>query len=144
MRIICWLIFIITNFCILFVFTPKFERANVIKVFGALVPALIVLAVLVMLLMKMVGLRPDAHVKEIFFSTLMALVVLVMINLFNQLFFRMVDEVLAFHQKNNSANLGRQPLKFMIQNQMNIKRAATIIWFLGSTLMFYGIWLGDK
>jgi len=144
MKIVCWLAFIIANFWLLFVFTTKFERANVIKVAIALVPALFLLAVVVMLLMKVAGLRPDENVKNIFFSTLMALVVLVMINLFNQLFFYMLDTVLAFHQKNNSANLERQPLKFFIENQMNIKRAATIIWFLGSTIMFYGIWLGDK
>jgi len=63
-----------------------------------------------------------------------------MINLFNQLFHFMVDTVVGFHQKNNVANLNRQPIKFFVSNQTKLKQIATIIWFLGSALMLYGAW----
>jgi uncharacterized membrane protein SpoIIM required for sporulation len=67
-----------------------------------------------------------------------------MINFANQGFLYMVDSIVEFHQKNNETNVGRQPIKFFIVNQINLKQVATIIWFLGSVLMLYGIWLVDQ
>ncbi|MBS7566755.1 hypothetical protein KHS38_20285 [Mucilaginibacter sp. Bleaf8] len=88
---------------------------------------------------------PTGDIFEFFFfSSIFALLVVLMINLVNQFFFYMVDTVVSFHQKNNTANLDRQPVKFLVSNQDTLKRAATIIWFLGSALMLYGIWLGKK
>jgi len=54
----------------------------------------------------------------------------------------MIDAVATFHQKNNADNLSRQPIKFLIDHQTGLKKAAAVVWFLGAVLMLYGIWLG--
>ncbi|TCD11009.1 hypothetical protein EZ449_05780 [Pedobacter frigidisoli] len=80
--------------------------------------------------------------SEALISAMMSLIVISLINFVNQFFSYIVDLVVKFHQRNNAANLASQPIKFFVDNQTMLKRVATLIWFFGSGLMLYGIWLG--
>lgn len=144
MKIFCWLLFVGINFWLLFFLTKKFERSFLLKTFALGIPVLFVTAVAIILLMAATKLKPGDSFEFFFISSMFALLVLIMINLANQFFFFMIDSVVSFHQKNNAANIERQPVKFLISNQDALKRISTIIWFLGSALMLYGIWLGKK
>jgi hypothetical protein len=144
MKILCWLLFVGLNGYLLFVFAKKFERAYLIKLFLAGVPVVMVSFVVFALTIRLLGLHPNYVFKFYALSILMSLVALCMINFINPVFHYMVQHVLEFHQQHNAANLHRQPIKFFTDNQHTIMGVATVIWFLGSALMLYGVWLGER
>lgn len=144
MKIICWLFFVSVNFLFLFVFTKGLDRPLLFKIFISLIPGLVIFAVIIMVLLKISGYEPDQNFEQIFFSIFFSLMIIIVINLFNQFFFFMIDSVVTFHKKNNVGNLDRNPIKFLINKQDILKKATTVIWFLGSALMLYGAWLGKK
>jgi hypothetical protein len=108
------------------------------------IPVIIVASIVVALIIKLFGFTLNYAAGNAFIAAVLSVIIISVINLFNQLFHFMVDSVVGFHQKNNAANLNRQPVKFFVSNQTTFKRVATVIWFLGSALMLYGLWLGPK
>lgn len=62
----------------------------------------------------------------------------------NQVFFKIVDSIIHFYITKNSRNIHRNPIKFLISNQSQIKKVATVIWFLGAFITLYGAWFGIK
>jgi len=136
-------LFICLNGYCLFLLYKKYARPVLMKAFPVSIPVTIVLIFGLGFLFKLLRIPMTYHIGQILISAMMSLIVIAMINFANQLFSYMVDLVVAFHQKNNVANIGRQPIKFFIVNQVVLKQGATVIWFLGSALMLYGIWLGD-
>lgn len=144
MKIVLWLLFVVLNLWLLFVFSKKFDRPVLIKGFILLIPAVCIIALLIALSSRALSFHAGPGFMEVFLAIFFSFVIIAMINLFNQLFFYMLDTIIAFHQKNNAENLNRQPIKFFITNRDSIRQVATIIWFLGSALMLYGTWLGKK
>jgi hypothetical protein len=143
MKILCWLLFVALNGYLLFYFAKKFERAYLIKLFAGCVPVVMVLFVITALVIKLLGFHPDLVFKFYIISIMMSLIAVCLINFVNQVFHGMVRQVIQFHQQHNAANVHRQPIKFFVDNQHTIMRVATVIWFLGSALMLYGVWLGQ-
>ena len=130
------------NFYILFVLSKKFDRPLLLKVFPALVPIVLIVWLLIGFVMWLMHVHLSLNSRELFISIVMSIVIILLNNFANQVFLFMVDSIINFHQKNNINNISKQPIKFIIVNQSNIKAAATTLWFLGSVLMLYGIWLG--
>lgn len=56
----------------------------------------------------------------------------------------MIDNSILFHQKYNTANLNKNPVKFVLANKEKIKMAYKIFFMLGACLGFYGIWLDSN
>jgi hypothetical protein len=144
MKVLCWILFLGLHGYLLFVFAKKFERAFLIKLFSAGVPVVMVSFVVFALVIRLLGLHPNYVFKFYAISTLMSLTIICMVNFVNHVFHRMVQYVLQLHQQHNAANVHRQPIKFFMDNQHTMMSVATVIWFLGSTLMLYGVWLGDR
>lgn len=144
MKVIGWLFFVALNFWLLFFYSKTFERPVLIRRFIWAIPVVIVVSIVVALIIRLCGFTLDYAAGNAFITAVFSFIIIFMINLFNQIFHYMVDTVVAFHQKNNAANLNRQPIKFFITNQTTLKRVATVIWFSGSALMLYGVWLGKK
>jgi hypothetical protein len=71
-------------------------------------------------------------------------VMLAMLSFINTLFHGMVDSVIAFHQKHNAANVHRFPVSVLVEHRALFKRGATMLWLLGSSSMFYGVWTGTR
>jgi len=142
MRILIWLLLAALNFYILFVLSKKFDRPLLLKVFPALVPIVLIVWLLIGFVMWLMHVHLSLNSRELFISIVMSIVIILLNNFANQVFLFMVDSIINFHQKNNINNISKQPIKFIIVNQSNIKAAATTLWFLGSVLMLYGIWLG--
>ncbi|MGY4385184.1 amino acid transporter [Pedobacter sp. UYP24] len=143
MRYLILLILICLNGYLLFFASKKYERPFLLKAFPALIPVIIILFLGLGLVVKLLHIPMKYVTSERLISAMMSLIVISMINFANQFSFYMVDAIINFHQKNNAANVGRQPIKFFIDHQIRLKQFATVIWFLGSALMLYGIWLGD-
>ncbi len=141
-RYLLLVLFIGLNGFILFFLSKKYKRSFLLKAFPALIPIVIVLGFVLGFIMKLLHIPMNFNTSQAFLSAMMSLIIISMINFVNQFFFYMVDSVVAFHQKNNVDNVGRQPIKFFIVHQIRLKQIATVIWFLGSALMLYGIWLG--
>ena len=131
-RYILLALFICVNGCCLFFLSKKYARPFLIKAFPASIPITIVLIFGLGFLLKLFRIPMTYHISQALISAMMSLTVIAMINL-----------IVAFHQKNIVANIGRQPINFFIVNQAGLKQGATLIWFLDSALMLYGIWLGD-
>lgn len=144
MKIVLWLLFVVLNLWLLFVVSKKFDRPSLIKGFILLIPAVCVISLLMALCFRGLSIHTGPVFLDIFLAVFFSIIIIAMINLFNQLFFYILDAVISFHQKNNAENLNRQPIKFFITNRDIIRQTATIIWFLGSALMLYGNWLGKK
>jgi hypothetical protein len=142
MKIICWLIFISFNSLIMFVLIKKFERAFLMKFFPACVPVILIVSILPMVIRWLLHISSGQVFRFYFLSIVFSLIIICLTNFANQVFFYMLDEVLSFHRQNNTANLNRQPIKFFIEHQSGLRLTSTIVWFLGSSLMLYGIWLG--
>ncbi|MFC3365331.1 hypothetical protein ACFOG5_19325 [Pedobacter fastidiosus] len=130
------------NFYLLFSFSKKFERQYLLKLFPAMIPIVIVLFFGFGFALKLLHIQMNFVTSETLISAMMSLIVISLINFVNQFFSYIVDLVVTFHQKKNAANLGRHPIKFFVDNQIMLKRVTTLIWFFGSALMLYGIWLG--
>lgn len=144
MRYLLFIILNCLNFYLLFFFSKKFERSFLLKVFPALIPIVVVLFFAFGFVLKLSHFQMNFITSQALLSAMMSLIVISLLNFVNQFFSYMVDSIVAFHQKNNASNLGRQPIKFFIENQTKLKQVASVIWFLGSVLILYGIWLGDQ
>lgn len=56
----------------------------------------------------------------------------------------MIDNSIMFHQKYITANLNKNPVKFVFANKEKIKMAYKIFFMLGACLGFYAIWLDSN
>lgn len=136
-------ILICLNFYLLFYFSKKFERPFLLKLFPAMIPVVIIIFFGIGFVLKLAHIQMNFITSQALISAMMSLIVISIINFTNQFFSYMVDSIIEFHQKNNANNLGKQPIKFFIDHQIKLKQVTSVIWFLGSVLMLYGIWLGD-
>jgi len=145
LRWIFFLAFIALLFCVLFVI--KMERKKVLLVYGiglVAVPVLLVLiALLVMSVCKALGSSGELfEAFRVFFTTFtissMALCLAALAC--KALWPFMVEAIIGFHKRYNTANLGRQPLSFAARNEAKIKAAVSYPFFLGSLLVFWAIW----
>jgi amino acid transporter len=143
MRYLLFVILIFLNGFVLFFLSKKYDRPFLLKAFPVLIPIIIAFFFALGFIIKLLHLQMDFNTSQVLISAMMSLIVIALINFANQLFFFMVDSIVEFHKKNNAANINRQPIKFFIVNQIKLKHVATLIWFLGSALMLYGIWLGE-
>jgi hypothetical protein len=65
----------------------------------------------------------------------------IIIALFSQVFPNLMTTVITFHQTYNTANIHRQPIKFLIDHQKKILLVVTILLFIGISMGLYGLWL---
>ncbi|MET4014236.1 uncharacterized protein (DUF486 family) [Mucilaginibacter sp. UYP25] len=127
----------------MFFLSKKYERPVLLKAFSVMIPVIIILFFGIGFVGKVLHIPMNYITSQALISGMMSLIVIAIINFANQFFFYMVDAIITFHQKNNAGNIGRQPIKFFIDHHTRLKQVATLIWFLGSALMLYGIWFGD-
>lgn len=86
-----------------------------------------------------------SFIRDFLIQLLMSLLVISFVNLFILIVAdSMIDYLTMFHQKHNTANLNKNPVKFVLANKEKIKMAYKIFFMLGACLGFYGIWLDSK
>jgi len=147
MRWIFFIIFVVLFFRIVFI--VKMDKMKVLKLYSigfiAIPIILILISMLVVYVCKTLGKMAVLENLRVFFITftfsLMTFCFLALSNLLPPL---MVDFVIGFHKRYNSANMNRQPLKFFVQNESKIKSGFSYSIFIGSILIFYAIWFKLK
>ncbi len=83
----------------------------------------------------------DRFIEQISIKLFMAFLSVGFYNLCVLLFVdNLVDLLTGFHEKYNTANLDKNPVKFAIKNKDKIKLAYRIFLMIGALLIFYGIW----
>ena len=56
----------------------------------------------------------------------------------------MTRKLFHFQETENAVNTSRNPVRFALNNKSGIKLMYRTAFFVGSILMFYGIWLDKK
>jgi len=144
MRIIFFILFTITNFLLIFKVNPRFKPKVTAISYGIsfiVVPIVMLSSAYLMNIFK-VALSTES--QQIYIDVVFNLMIIIFLNLFLLLADVMVNGLLNFHEKHNAANIGRNPIKFALDNKSNIKTFYRVAFFLGSVLGFYGIWLAKK
>ncbi|UMQ41396.1 hypothetical protein MKS83_18650 [Chryseobacterium sp. Y16C] len=148
MKIIFLIFFIVLSFFLMFKASAMIEKKRLIIFYGAGIILTILLFIIspaiVFGVSKIVTIDYnviDKVLKALFLSFLC----LFFLNLFILLFVEsLINFLIGFHQTNNQANIGRNPIKAVIENKSKILIAIKIIFFtLGQCLPYYGIWIGS-
>lgn len=74
----------------------------------------------------------------------MSFIILISINIARILCELVVDRVVNFHLQNNSENLDRNPIKFLVKNATKIKKGYIIGLLVLSLVMLLGNWFGQQ
>lgn len=144
MKIIFFIIFAAINLALVLKSPEGAAKLKYLKFYGLGIPATFVLAVVVMLLMKAMNMRPDESLKNLFMALLMSILMVLMLNIMVIASSYLVDFLLKFQTSQNAANAGRFPVSFVSRNQDTIKQVFKWLFFSGSLLMLYGLWLAKK
>jgi|GEM_PF-6191272 len=144
MNIFFCILFGIINFILVFRIPDGDAKLRYLKIYGWGIPISFAIAVLVMLLMKAMNMRPDEAVKGIFFGILMSVLTLLLLNIIVIGAGYLIEMLLKFQTNYNSANTARFPVHFVVKNKEGIMLTLKIVFLLGSLLMLYGVWIGKK
>jgi len=144
MNIIFFILFGTVNLILLFRIPDADAKLRYLKIYGWGIPITFAIAVLAMLLMKAMNMRPDEAVKGIFFGILMSVLTLLLLNIMVIGAGYLIEVLLKFQTNHNSANTSRFPVQFVVKNKEGIMLTLKIVFFLSSLLMLYGVWLGKK
>lgn len=139
MSILVYVIFVIFIFFSMFVMSPKITIKKNIVIQLSLLGIIIFIAMIFSAFS-----RSKIEVQSnIIFTIYVSIVITIMINIANQLSHLLVDSIINFHQKFNSNNINKNPIRFLINKKTEIKKNFTIIWFMGSLIMLSGLWFGN-
>ena len=135
-----WLLSVVVSAWLLFVAAPRMGRRRttiwaVIAIGGTfLVPAAIIF------IMWGTGFQPPIWFGNRLFQLIFTCAALALLSLMTALFSTMMEAMIRFHETHNAPNLHRFPLRFVIRNRALLEQGFTGLWWLGSMLIFYGIW----
>ena len=59
------------------------------------------------------------------------------------LFFYLIETQIAFQQKDNTKNIDKAPVNWIIKNEMKLKRIIAGIWFFGAIFTVLGILINE-
>lgn len=144
MKIICFIVFAAINLLLMLRVPEGAAKLKYLKIYSIGIPVTFLLAVLAMLLMKAGSMRPDESVKAIFMAVLMSILMILLMNIIVIASSYLVDFLLKFHTSQNAANADRFPVSFLSQNQTTVKNVFKWLFFSGSLLMLYGLWVAKK
>lgn len=84
----------------------------------------------------------ERQVINIFLGVISLFFFSLIIHLFTEIILEKL--LLGFHQQYNTANLDKNPIKFVLENRNKIKNGFKIIFFLGGFLIYYGVVYGSN
>ncbi|MNK09088.1 hypothetical protein D3C87_270380 [compost metagenome] len=119
-------------------------KLKYLKGYGIAIPVTMVLAILGMLLMKAAGFIPSLAFRDFFFSVLMSVLTVLLMNCMVIIGAYMIDWLLAYHTTHQVTNIKRPPVRFVVQYKDHLKLALKVVFFLASWLVLYGSWFGKK
>lgn len=141
MKIAIYLVFTFLIFASLFIISNKNSPSKLLKILFVILGSLIICA---MLLSAFIDITPQEIKSNVFFAIYVSCIIVIVVSIANHLSHMLINYIVYFHEKNNFANINKNPIKFLIEKKILIKKIFTIIWFLGSLIMLSGIWFGKK
>ena len=132
------LLFVLVNYFSLFILNNRIQPNKLLN--GCIILLLLTIFSAMMISLMNIKVNVNGRYFAIYVSVLIVLIICVA----NILTSRLLNIIIQFHQRYNEANLNRNPIKFIIENQKIIKKVISVIWFIGGTLMLAGNWLGKE
>lgn len=72
------------------------------------------------------------------------LLFMVLIYLWNRFVVRiLVSSLVSFHKRNNSKNLDKQPIKFLVNNESYLIQSLAVFYWLGGAIIAFGILVSE-
>lgn len=139
-----FLLFTIINFLLVFKVNQLFEARNAFITYGVSLFAVPIIIFGIIYLLRLINFHADIDFKQnliAIMSTIMMMILLNIVVLFSDV---MTNKLLNFQEKNNTANINKNPVRFALDNKNTIKSFYKIFFFIASIVIFYGIWLGKK
>ena len=118
--------------------------ARIARWSAAAIPGIFVVAIASVLAMAAIGVAPPDGLERRFMAAVMSAAVLAMLSFGTAAVAGMVETVTGFHQRHNAANLHRFPVRLLVAHPQRFRRGVAWLFFLGSGLMFYGLWLAPR
>lgn len=144
MRTLFFIFFIIVTFLLIFKVNQLFKPKITAISYGISLIAVPILMLAGIYLLRLLNFNADKQFQEIYFAVLFTLMVIILLNLVVLFADAMTNKLLHFQETENTSSTDRNPVKFALDNKSGIKIIYRIVFFAGSILMFYGIWLGKK
>lgn len=144
MKILFFILFASINLGLTLKTWDQTARIKHLKLLGLGIPVTFVIAILVMLAIRLMNIRPHDNLKGIFFSIVMSILTILLLNIMVITASYLIDHLVKFHQEQNASNVQRLPVSFLLKNQVIIKNVFKVLFFMGSLLMFYGLWIAKK
>lgn len=139
MKIAIYLVFIFLIFASLFIISTKNSPSKLLKILFVILGSFIICA---MLSSAFINITPQETKSNIFFTIYVSCIIVIVISIANHLSHMLINYIIYIHEENNSENINRNPIKFLIEKKILLKKILTFIWFLGSLIMLSGIWFG--
>ncbi|MCX2585650.1 hypothetical protein [Pedobacter sp. MR22-3] len=144
MKTLFFILCIIINFILIFkvnnLLKPK-TAAISYAISLLIVPVLMLAGVY---LLRLLDFQADQQFQDIYFAVMLSLVVMMLQNLVMISAEVMTRKLFHFQETENAVNTSRNLIRFALNNKSGIKLMYRTVFFVGSILMFYGIWLGKK
>ena len=134
---IIFILLIFLNTVLIFIYKKWNEKPWIYLLF---VPLLFIISTVIFLLFPKLYYTE----KDFFLKILLSFMVILGINFIIPISHHIINVIIQFHEENNSENINRNPIKFLIQNKERMKYIFTIIWFVLSLVMLSGNWFGKK
>lgn len=136
-KMIIFILLIFLNTVLIFIYKKWNEKPWIYLLF---VPLLFIISTVIFLLFPKLYYTE----KDFFLKILLSFMVILGINFIIPISHHIINVIIQFHEENNSENINRNPIKFLIQNKERMKYIFTIIWFVLSLVMLSGNWFGKK
>ena len=132
------LLFVLVNYFSLFILSNQVQPNKLLN--GCIL--LLVITIFSAMIINFMNIKVNVNGK--YFTIYISVLIVLIIGVANILTSRLLDIIVQFHQRYNEANLNRNLIKFIIENQKSFKKVFSVIWFIGGIVMLAGNWLGDE
>lgn len=144
MKILLFIVFVAVNIFLMLKLPSGAEKLKYLKIYGLGIPVTFVIALIVMLLLKALGVQPNGEVKDLFFGVILSILTVLMMNIMIIGADYIIDLLLQYQKNHNAANLNRFPVRFLIMHKNAVRTVFKALFSLSSVLMFYGVWLSKN
>lgn len=143
MSVIFFVLFIVLNYLLIFKFAEqlKQKRIKIGLIISYFILLGIALAVHTWFLENQIF---STTARSIIFRSYLSIMISIALSFVNRIFPALTSYIIGFHREYNTANINRQPIKFLIENQRNIITVSSCMILAGAVLAMYGVWFNVK
>lgn len=131
----------ISNFILIFKVNEVLKPKAAAISYGITLVIVPVLMIAGIYLLRVIDFRADQQFQDNYFAVLFSLVVMMLLNLVVVSADAMTRKLFHFQEAENTVNAVRNPVRFALENKPGIKVIYRTVFFVGSSVVFYGIWL---